>query len=58
VISPETKLLKDTILEKKTTQTRRGVRVEYRIGKKYHKPSVSKWYSREKGEAEFSNLQF
>jgi hypothetical protein len=34
VISPETKLLKDTILEKKTTETHRGVRVAYRIGKK------------------------
>ncbi|GKE35817.1 hypothetical protein Tco_1455139, partial [Tanacetum coccineum] len=51
-------LAEDTIVERKTSSTRRGERKSYRIGKKGQRPSASKWFSKEVGEAQFPHLQF
>ncbi|GKC07236.1 hypothetical protein Tco_0998846 [Tanacetum coccineum] len=51
-------LAEDTIVERKTSSTRRGERKSYRIGRKGQRPSASKWFSKEVGEAQFPHLHF
>ncbi|KAJ6990285.1 hypothetical protein NC653_018742 [Populus alba x Populus x berolinensis] len=47
-----------TIVERKTITTRRGARESFRIGRKGQRPSETKWFSREAGQAQFPRLQF
>ncbi|GJU58658.1 hypothetical protein Tco_1236424 [Tanacetum coccineum] len=51
-------LAEDTIVERKTSSTRRGERKSYRIGRKGQRPTASKWFSKEVGEAQFPHLHF
>ncbi|GKC77824.1 hypothetical protein Tco_1128598 [Tanacetum coccineum] len=51
-------LEEDTIVERKTSSTHQGERQSYRIGRKGERPSASKWFSKEVGEAQFPHLQF
>ncbi|GJZ24201.1 hypothetical protein Tco_0561660 [Tanacetum coccineum] len=51
-------LAEDTIVERKTSSTRRGVRKSYRIRRKGQRPSASKWFSKEVGEAQFPHFHF
>jgi len=58
VTEQEIILSEDTIVERKTTTTRRGERESFRIGSKGQRPSKAKWFSRETGQAQFPHLQF
>jgi len=58
VTEQEVILAEDTIVERKTITTRRGVRESFRIGRKGQRPSGAKWFSREAGQAQFPHLQF
>ncbi|GJT18490.1 transposon ty3-I gag-pol polyprotein [Tanacetum coccineum] len=51
-------LTEDTIVERKSSSTRRGERKSYRIGTKGQLPSKAKWFSKEVGETRFPHLQF
>ncbi|GJZ99488.1 hypothetical protein Tco_0672039 [Tanacetum coccineum] len=46
VIGQDTMLEEDTIVERKTSSTRRCERKSYRIGRKGQRPSASKWFSK------------
>ncbi|GJZ17640.1 hypothetical protein Tco_0553763, partial [Tanacetum coccineum] len=51
-------LSEDTIVERKTSSTRRGERKSYRIAKRGQLPSSAKWFSEEVGKARFPHLKF
>ncbi|KAL6137427.1 hypothetical protein ACLB2K_062719 [Fragaria x ananassa] len=54
----EDPLAGDCILERKVTTTRKGEQITFRIGGAGQVPSKAKWFSKEKGTLEFTNLQF
>ncbi|GJX96113.1 transposon ty3-G gag-pol polyprotein [Tanacetum coccineum] len=54
----EKTLFEDTIVERKTSSTRRGERKSYRIAKRGQLPSSAKWFLEEVGKAHFPHLKF
>lgn len=58
VTEQEAILAEDTIVDRKTTTTRRGAMESFRIGRKGQRPSAAKWFSREAGQAQLPHLQF
>ncbi|GKE25972.1 hypothetical protein Tco_1441356 [Tanacetum coccineum] len=58
ITEQDTVLADDTIVEHKTSSTRHGERKSYRIRRKGKRPSASKWFSKEVGEAQFPHLHF
>ena len=53
----EEPLKEDCILERKVHKSRRGEIVSFLIGQQGQVPSKARWFSKEKGDLEFPNLQ-
>nr|GEV77433.1 hypothetical protein [Tanacetum cinerariifolium] len=58
VTGKEIVLTKDTIVERKTSSTKREERQSFRIGIKGQHPSATKWFSKEVSATRFPHLEF